>query len=135
MLLITLVIIGASVYYFILENEHRSWQGRQGEAARFAAETVAAFIQRTQDKLVTVSLLNPEILTADPVLLKNILDESPALLEIIRLNDGGEVLASANQDGPLLANLFTIPQSRWFAESKAGRLFLSNVQIYRLPLI
>lgn len=129
MLLLTLVIIGASVYYFILENEHHSWEGRQGEAARFAAETVAAFIQRTQDKLVTVSLLDPEILAADPALLKNILDESPALLEILRLDNSGEVLASANQDGPLLANLFTIPQSRWFAESKAGRLFLSNVQI------
>jgi PAS domain S-box-containing protein len=129
MLLATLVIIGASVYYFILQNENRSWEGRQGEAARFAAETVAVFIQRTQDKLVTVSLLEPEILATDPDLLKNILDESPALLEILRLDASGVVLASANKDGPLLANLFTIPQSRWFAESKAGRLFLGNVQI------
>jgi len=129
MLLITLIIIGASVYFFILENERRSWEGRQGEAARFAAETVAAFIQRTQDKLVTVSLLDPETLVANPNLLKNILDESPAFLEVVRLDASGEVLASTNQDGPLLANLFTIPQSRWFAESKAGRLFLSNMQI------
>jgi len=129
MLLITLIIIGASVYYFILQNERRSWEGRQGEAARFAAETVAAFIQRTREKLVMVSLFDPEIMTTDPDLLKNILDQSPALLEIVRLNASGEVLASANQDGPLLANSFTIPQSRWFAESKVGRLFLSNMQI------
>jgi PAS domain S-box-containing protein len=129
MLLVTLLVIGTSVFYFILEKEDRTWQGRKGEAARFAAETVAAFIQRIQEDLVFVSLLEADILEARPQIMDDLLRQTPALLEMIRLNEKGEVFASAYQDAPLLADLFTIPQSRWFAESKAGRLYLSEVQI------
>ena len=36
MFLITLLLIGASVFYFIFQNEQRTWQERQVEAARHA---------------------------------------------------------------------------------------------------
>ncbi len=129
MLLITLLVIGTAVFSFILENEQHTWQGRQEEAARYAAETVAAFIQRTQNSLILVSLLERDVLETRPQIMGDLLQQSPALLEIIRLDTEGEVFAGAYQDAPLLANLFTIPQSRWFTESKAGRLYLSSVQI------
>jgi signal transduction histidine kinase len=129
MLLVTLLVIGTSVFYFISQNEQDAWQGRQGEAARHAAEIVAAFIQRTQVALTLVGLLERGTLVAEPRVMNDLLQQSPVLLEMIRLDANGKVFASANQDAPLLANLFTIPLSRWFIESKAGRLYLGNVQI------
>ncbi len=128
-LLIMLFVIGISVFYFIYKNEQRSWQGRQGEAARYTGEIVATFIERTKNTLIMVSLLNRYYLTAEPQMMDDLLQQDPTLLEMIRLDANGKVFAGAYRDAPLLANLFTIPQSRWFLESQAGRLYLGNVQI------
>ena len=39
------------------------------------------------------------------------------------------MLAGANRDAPLLANLFTIPQSTWFFQASQGELYLGEVRI------
>lgn len=129
MLVITLVVIGLEVIYFVYDNEQRTWQGRQAEAARYASEIVASFLEGTKNTLHLVGLLEQEELQAQPQLMTNLLLESPTLLEIIRLDRQGQVLASAYRDAPLLANLFTIPQSRWFLESQSGRLYLGRVEL------
>ncbi len=129
MLMITLVVIGLEVIYFIYNNEQRTWQGRQSEATRYAGEIVAAFLEGAQNTLRVVSLLEGEQLRAQPQLMTDLLQESPTLLEVIRLDGQGQIIASAYRDAPLLANLFTIPQSRWFLESRAGRLYLDAVQL------
>lgn len=127
--LTTLLVIGASVLYFTYRNEQRAWQDRQAEAARHAGQSVADFIGRMQDSLVLVGLLDRDVLEAEPHLIGDFLAQNPALLEMIRLDAEGEVFASAYQDAPVLANQFTIPQSRWFSENRAGRPYLGNVQI------
>ena len=129
MLMITLVVIGLEVIYFIYNNEQRTWQGRQSEATRYAGEIVAAFLEGTQNTLRLVSLLEGEQLRAQPQLMTDLLQESPTLLEVIRLDGQGQIIASAYRDAPLLTNLFTIPQSRWFLESRLGRLYLGAVQL------
>jgi len=128
-LLVTLLIIGAGVSYFVFLTEQEAWQGRQGEAARYAVETVEAFIQNLEDSLTMVSLLDRDYLTAEPQVIHNLLQQNPALLEMVRLDASGKVLASAYQDTPLLANLFTIPQSTWFLQATAGEPYLGNIQI------
>ncbi len=128
-LLVTLLIIGAGVSYFVFLTEQKAWQGRQGEAARNAVETVAAFIQHLEDSLTLVSLLDRDYLTAEPHVMRDLLQQNPALLEMVRLDAGGKVFASAYQDAPLLANLFTIPQSTWFRRATAGEFYLGNIQI------
>jgi signal transduction histidine kinase len=129
MMLVTLLVIGTSVFYFIFQTEQRTWRGRQMEAARFAAETVATFIQHTRSTLAIVSLVERDDLIVEPRIMDELLQQSPALLEMIRLDENGSIFASAYQDAPLLASLFTIPQSRWFLESQAGRLYLGDIQI------
>lgn len=129
MLLITLLTIGLSVLYFTYQNESTAWQGRQGEAARHAAKIVTTFVQQMQNTLLQISVLNEDILAAQPTIMDDLLQRSPTLLEIIRLNTQGHIIASASRDDPLLANLFTIPQAKWFNESRAGRLYLGEVQI------
>ena len=129
MLVVTLVTIGLEVIYFVHNNEQRTWQGRQTEAARYASEIVASFLEGTKNTLRLVSLLEREELQAQPQLMTDLLLESPTLLEIIRLDRQGQVFASAYRDAPLLAHLFTIPQSRWFLESRAGRFYLGRVEL------
>jgi len=128
-LLVTLLVIGAGVSYFVFLTEQKAWQGRQGEAARNAVETVAAFIQHLEDSLTLVSLLDYDYLTAEPQVMHDLLQQNPAFLEMVCLDARGKVFASAYQDAPLLANLFTIPQSTWFLQAGAGELYLGNIQI------
>ncbi len=129
MILVTLLVIGSSVFYFISQNEQRTWQGRQGEAARHAAETVDTFLLNTEQTLNLVGLLDNETQLMQPEVLDGFLTYSPALLEIVRVDAQGNVLATTDRDKPLLSSSFTIPQSRWFTQSKAGETYLSNVQI------
>jgi len=129
MLLVTLLVIGIGVFVFISRNEQRSWQGRQKEAALYAGEIVTDFIQRARDILILASILNRDYLEAEPQMLRLFLDKNPALLEVIRMDESGRVVASIYQDTPVLVNLFTIPQSSWFLAAKAGDPYLSRVQI------
>ena len=129
MLLVTLLVIGTSVFFFIYQNEEHAWQGRQQEAARHAAHTVAEFIDHTKNTLTLVSLIERDDLIEEPRVMTDLIRQTPALLEMLRLDKNGQVVASSFQDKPLLASLFTLPQSRWFIESQAGQLHLSEIQI------
>jgi diguanylate cyclase (GGDEF)-like protein/PAS domain S-box-containing protein len=128
-LLVTLFTIGASVYRFAFLVEQGAWRGRQREATRNAVETVAAFIHHIEHSLTLVSLLDREYLTAEPQVMRDLLRQDPGLLEIVRLDARGHVFANVSQDVPLLANLFTIPQSNWFLRASAGELYLGNIQV------
>jgi two-component system, sensor histidine kinase and response regulator len=129
MALLLSVVIGASVFYFIARHEETAWDTRQHEAVRHAVVTLEAFIQRTRDSLVLTSLLGREVLAAGPELLQRFLRNNPALREIIRLDESGRVVAGAHDDGALLANLFTIPQSKWFQTAREGFSYLGKVEI------
>jgi GAF domain-containing protein/HAMP domain-containing protein len=129
MLLLTLLGMGISMYYFISHNEERAWRERQQEAALHAGNTVATFMQHAQDTLVLVSWLERLTLETEPQAMGDFLKQNPALLEIVRLTARGRAFASAYQHTPVLANLFTIPQSTWFVQALAGETYLGDVQI------
>ena len=56
-------------------------------------------------------------------------DGASFLLEVILLDEQGNILASAHRDSPVLANVFTIPQSAWFQTAHLGETYLSTLQI------
>ncbi len=128
-LVVTLLLLSISVFYFVSRTEEAAWQGRQEEAALRAAETVGVFLQRVTDFLALTGSLDRESLESDPQMMGDLLAQIPALLEVVRLDADGNVLAGANRDAPLLANLFTIPQSTWFAYASQGELYLGDVRI------
>jgi signal transduction histidine kinase len=127
--LVTVLLIGASVLTFIAAAEKRAWQGRQREAARAAGQTIGDFTVRMQDVLVLVSLIEANDLAAKPEVMAAFLDHNPALLEMVRLDRRGRVVASAHQTAPLLADLFTVLQSSWFQQTTAGRTYVGHVEI------
>ncbi|GIK43566.1 MAG: PAS domain-containing protein [Chloroflexi bacterium] len=127
-LLVTFLVIGAGVVTFVHNTEVAAWRGRQSEAARNAANTVGAFIRRAADTLSLIGLLGRDELTSKPQLLGQVLEQNPALQEVVYLDAQGRVLASGSQDQPLLANLFTIPQSQWFLTAKQGQNYYGSLQ-------
>ena len=128
-MLIILMAFTAGAAYFVYRTEGISWQGRQGEAARNAAGAMAAVVHRAQDTLVVVSLLNTEIVKSHQEELDRLLKQNPTLEEVIRLDAEGHVLVDAHRDRPVLAQLITIPQSRWFLDARSGQSYLSPVQL------
>lgn len=127
--LVTLLLIGAGVYYFIYQNEQIFWQSRQQDAANSAAEIVTSFIQRTEDGVRLVGSIDRADLIKNPQIMWAAIKQNPALLELVRVDSEGNLLPGSYQDAPILANSFTIPQSLWFLEARQGRFYLSGVQI------
>ncbi|MBC7251531.1 MAG: PAS domain S-box protein [Anaerolineae bacterium] len=127
--LVSLLVLASVVYYSVFRVEQNSWRGRQTEATRHAVETVSDFVQHLADVLATVSLMSLDNLDTAPQVMTTVLQQHPALQEMVLLNAEGKVLVSAYQGAPLLANLFTIPQSTWFRRARAGELYLGNIEM------
>src|SRR5438876_799175 len=68
-LLFTLLMIGLGVSSLVSQTEQVAWRGRQGEASRNAADSVAAFVQRINTTLTAISLLGRNELKSEPELL------------------------------------------------------------------
>ncbi len=128
-LLFTLLMIGLGVSGFVSQTEQVAWLGRQSEASRNAADTVAGFVRRVNTVLTAISLLGPNEFKSRPTLLHQMLRDNPALLEIICLDANGHLITSTYQDAPILADLFTIPQANWFQQARAGKHYLSDLQL------
>lgn len=128
-LLATLLLMSASVFGFVSKTEERAWQGRQREAAQRAAETVGVFLRRIEDSLALVGWMGRQYLETDPDLLGDLLAQVPALLEVVRLDAEGKIIAASSRGAPVLANLFTITQSNWFKHASDGEVYLGEVQI------
>lgn len=128
-LLITLLVFSLSVFYFVNRTESTAWQGRQSEAARNAAGTVSGFIRRVEDSLRILSIVEPDHHVTDPDELLALLKQNQSLLEVIRTDSAGVVIADVHRDNSVLANLITIPQSQWFIKARAGETYIGNVQL------
>lgn len=128
-LLITLLTFSLSVFYFVNRAENAAWQGRQSEAARNAAGTVSGFIQRVEDTLIILSIVEPDHHVTDPDELLALLEQNQSLLEVVRTDSAGIVIADVHRDNSVLANLITIPQSQWFLKARAGETYIGNVQL------
>jgi PAS domain S-box-containing protein len=128
-LLSSMIIFSLSVFYFVNRTESEAWRGRQAEAARSAVGTVSGFVSRVEDSLTVVGILEPDYLVKDSDELNALLSHNQALLEVIRTDSDGVVMASAYRGNSVLANLITIPQSQWFLQARAGHVYIGSIQL------
>lgn len=124
-LVVALVAVGAAIIAFVLRNEQQGWRERQAERARAAEAVITGFLDQTRGTLALAGALPG----GSPELLQAILQQHPELLEIVRLDARGSLVASAAQSNAVLANLFTVTQSVWFRQAAAGSPYLSDVQL------
>ena len=128
-----LLLFSGGISFFVIRNvESTSWRGRQSEAAHAAAGTVAAFMQRALDSMAILGVLGRDKIDSNPEVMKQLLEQNPALQELTYVDDKGLVLAGVSRDRPVLSNLITIPQARWFKVATARETYLGNVQISAL---
>ncbi len=126
--LAALILIIAGIYIFTFRVEQDTWKVRQDEAARHTAATVAMAVQRVEDILYTTGQFGIDEAAVDPAGFLAILQHNPSLLEVIVLNENGRPLHSAHRTSAVLANLFTIPQARWYQVARSGQRFVSSLQ-------
>ncbi len=117
------------VFSLIYQIEQASWRSRHSESAHTVATTVAAKIQRAVDTLALTALSGRDELVADRNHMGAVLTYNPDFREIILVDAEGRLLAQAHQDQPVLANLFTIGQSKWFLGARSGHLYFSSVRM------
>lgn len=127
--LILVLLLAFGIAFFVYSTERSSWESRLSEAALGAARTVDRFMRQVQDHLALIGQLDSAYLRARPEVLDGLLDQLPPVLEVIRVNGDGKIVAESYQDAPVMANLFTIPQSTWFAETRQGRTYVGQVQL------
>ncbi|HHW78885.1 MAG TPA: hypothetical protein GX399_17930, partial [Xanthomonadaceae bacterium] len=129
-LLVVLLASVLGVAYLVNRTEQAGWRGRQQEAARRAAETVGAFLERERRVLLLLDLFGrDELAAAGSTELEELLERNPAFLEIVYLDAAGKVMAHAPRDNAVLASLFTIPQSSWFVKARQGQHYVGDVQL------
>lgn len=127
-MLLSIVLIVGAVAVAVHVTEVTSWRDRQQQTASNAAQTVQTFLDRANDSLAYAGLHFADD-SQRARQLQAIINQNPSLLEIVRVDADGVVLASADRDRSLLASSFTIPQSQWFQSGKSGQLYFSSVQL------
>jgi signal transduction histidine kinase/ActR/RegA family two-component response regulator len=126
--LLMAVFIASGVLLLFYRNENQFWQERQTEAANNAASRVADYIERNEAVLYWLDRFGFNEMLADPAAFRTLLLENPAFLEIAFLDAGGNLLLSAAQNEPVLANQFTVKQSQWFRTARAGKKTYTRIQ-------
>ncbi|MFM8322172.1 MAG: histidine kinase dimerization/phosphoacceptor domain -containing protein [Chloroflexota bacterium] len=123
------VVIVISVFTSVYNVESASWRSRQDEAAQYAARSVSNFLAQIQLTMGLLADFGRDELLNNPALLDTLLERNPALIELAYVDPAGQILKSASQGQPLIANLFTIPQSEWFRRARSGERYYSRIQI------
>lgn len=123
-----LVLISVGVYAFVRQVESNAWRGRQLDAARSAAQTIAAFLQHNEDILSWIDALGYDEMTSQPGILETVLAQYPDFLEIVAFDQHGRIIAYAARQASLLANLPSAPQSTWFRASQSGQAYYTRIQ-------
>lgn len=122
------ILITLGIFIFTYQVEEDTWKTRQDEAARNTAITVAKAIQRVDDLLFATGLLGVDEAVLDQTALQALLQYNPTLLELVVIDELGQPIAGAYQTSPVLTNLNTIPQSRWYQIARTGQHFISSLQ-------
>lgn len=124
--LIILLVISLSVYVFIFNAEQTLWQSRQGDFAQTAANLIQGNLQQSALVLDIINGIDDDEHFGE--LVNAIASKYPSIQEMIVLDGDANILAISSADEPVLSNLFTIQQSNWFLNAKAGQNYLGNLQ-------
>lgn len=122
------LLIVISILIFVFTTEQNAWRARQGEAAESAAVKVADYLQQNESILAWLDKYGSDEIKENPVILQKVLKDNPAFLEIIFVDEGGNLLYNAARNEPTLANQFTILQSEWFRAANSGQKIYTRVQ-------
>lgn len=128
-LVMVMLLIGVSVLMLVTQLETEAWHKRQGEAARMAADAVSEPIKHAIETMIYLALFDVDQLRTNPMLVQQVIMPDRELLEVVRLDAQGRVLANGSRDEGLLASQFAVTLSQWFQQASAGKSYFGDVQI------
>jgi signal transduction histidine kinase len=116
---------------FVYRAEQAVWDSRLTDMAQGASRSVSNHLTNIQGYAQVVALLEAEILEDEPQVIENLLEQNPTVLEMIRLDEDGKVIAAADGDnGPVLQAGISDPQQVWLQQAAAGFPFIGDPQIF-----
>ncbi len=127
--LVLLVFGLGAVLLLVRFTEQQGWSGRQREATQRVVQTVNNTLVRQQNLLLMVDLFGRSDLDTLTRQLHLLLENKSLILEVVLVSARGEVLANAARTDNVLANLFTIPQSKWFTVAATGHKYVGDVRL------
>ena len=127
--LVLLVFGLGAVLLLVRYTEQQGWSGRQLEATQRVVQTVSNYLLRQQNLLLMFDLFGRDDLANVTRQLDLLLANKSMLLEIVLVSSRGEIITSAARTEDVLANLFTIPQSKWFEVARKGRNYVGDVRL------
>jgi signal transduction histidine kinase/HAMP domain-containing protein/ActR/RegA family two-component response regulator len=128
-LLISLIVIATGVSVYVAGSEEDAWRNRQTADARQAAMVVETFIEKSRSALSLLGIMDVDDLLAHPEHLEELIRQHPSLLEVVRFDSEGEVIAAEHLDADLLSGIITVAQSNWFQSARRGNSYLGNIQL------
>ena len=128
MWLLTLLISATTAGYTTYTTERMLWQARLREELSNSSHSMLDFVARGQMLMRMVGTFDNEVLAAQPQLMEQAMTVDPAILELIKIDAAGNVVAAVNQDRRILADTFTLAQAQWFRAARDGEDYYSNVQ-------
>lgn len=124
LVIVALVLASFFLYIFIIEQEY--WRSRQTESASSVAKVVTDFLERTQDFINTINVLEQDDEHFAEVFTE-IFPLNPTLEEMVIVEDG-VVQYAASKNAPILANSVTLQQSNWYIRTLEKGQYVSNIQ-------
>lgn len=130
LVLVMTLFVAIGVTNFVYRAEQVAWQTRQREVAHNAALIIDTFVHEIQNFVKLVGALDRQYLEDNPGVMHRLLEQNPALLEVVRLDREGKIFAAAYRNStPVLAHIFTVRLSTWFSQARAGQSYVGNVQL------
>lgn len=128
-LFVVLLIMGASsIWFFEYRSEQAAWQGRQSEAAKNAAATVANTLNRVKTALYWLGNYGDPRNLEDPNIIRTVSSQLPELIELVYVSSDSQIISNAHLDQPMLANAPNMSQAVWFGVARSGTTYVSNIQ-------
>lgn len=130
--LLMLLGFGASLFLFVYRTEARAWQGRQAEAASYAAHNISTSLIQVKDALRLLASLEGEEIAATHGVVSDLFRRFQDVREIVFVGEDGQVLAAQYRGTSRLASALAIQQSRWFRTARSGQEYQSQPYLQSL---
>ncbi|MCC7209353.1 MAG: HAMP domain-containing protein, partial [Anaerolineae bacterium] len=127
-MIIPVVLVAVIGLSMIARAERNFWETRQAEAAHNATFRVTQFLHITRVEIDHMGEAQT-VLGRDKAALDEHIGHVDQILEVVVVDAAGKLVEFTTKDAPVLANLFTIPQSRWFVESLSapeGQMYMTE---------
>ena len=136
-LAVAFLLIGILIAVVVLRNESQRMTERQEKATREIADLTADYFNETIAILDIIGSAELNFPGGTAEVIRVMLENNPAILEIIKFDSENQVVASAYINVPIISNVSDLQHTPWYTDAKGGSQHISDVRYpsYSTPYI